>query len=215
VIVCEQNWNQIDCEIISLKQKYGIPEIHARNIYMMDKEFDYLHYDPSVRLQILQDVFTLISKIEVTLVSSVIDKVKYLQDYDDGQEEFRGWTHLIERCEMGVADLCRQQNFLENGLIITDHNTSDAHDDIIRNFLQIIRIKGTGFLTVNHIIEDPLFVVSKFRNLIQIADAVAYCTVKYILNDQFFVSQFEIIRPRFRHSPIGDITNYGLKIFPE
>lgn len=182
---------------------------------MMDKEFDYLHYDPNIRLKILEEVFTLVSKIDVTLVSSVIDKVKYLQEYDDGQEESRGWTHLIERCEMGVADLCREQNFLENGLIITDHNTSDAHDEIVRSFLQIIMIKGTGFLTVTHIIEDPLFVVSKFRNLIQIADVVAYCTVRYILKDEFFMNQFEMIRPRFRHSPEGNIINYGLKIFPE
>jgi hypothetical protein len=39
VTVYEQNWNSIDSEIMKLKEKYSIPEIHTRNIYMMDKEY--------------------------------------------------------------------------------------------------------------------------------------------------------------------------------
>ena len=215
VIVGEQKWSPIDREIVKLKQKYSIQEIHTRNIYMMDKEFIGFRNIPSARLVVLNDIFKLISSLPITLVSSVIDKEKYFQQYDDEQVEFRGWKHLFERCEMGVGDLSYERSFFENGLIITDHNTSDAHDEIIRSFLQVIRLKGTGYVTVNHHIEDPLFVVSKFRNMIQIADAIAYCTVKYLLKDEFFMRQFEMIRPRFRHSPTGDIINYGLKIFPE
>jgi hypothetical protein len=215
VIIYDQKWHPIDKQIVYLKEKCSIQEIHSRNIYMMDKEFIGFRNFPSARFVVLNDIFNLISSLPITLVSSVIDKEKYFQQYDDEQVEFRGWKHLVERCEMGIGDLSYEGGSYQNGLIITDHNTSDAHDEIIRSFLQLIRLKGTGYLTINHLIEEPLFVVSKFRNLIQLADAVAYCTVKYLLGDQFFVSQFEKIKPRFRHNLTGDITNYGLKIFPE
>ena len=214
IIVCEQDWKALDDAINQLKYRHSISEIHTRNLYTGTKEFNYLSQYPETRIRILGDIFSLIAQSDITLVSSVINKPEYYAQYSENDVEERAWKHLIERCDMGIADLSRQNNNLfENGLIITDHYTSDKHDEKIRSLLQIMRIYGTGFHSVKYIIEDPLFTISKFRNFIQLADAVAYCTVNFLLEDQFFKIQFETIRHRFR-ALNGEIRNIGLKIFP-
>lgn len=106
-------------------------------------------------------------------------------------------------------------NYYENGLVISDHHTSDQHDEQIRRYLQNIRLFGSAYHTIRHVIEEPLFVMSRWRNFIQLADAVAYCSVMFILRDNFFIKQFVTIKERFRRDSHGNIKNYGFKVFPE
>jgi hypothetical protein len=201
---------------MNLKNKYGIREIHTRNLYRMEKDFSYLNANPHQRLDILVDIFSLISRINVKLISVVIDKNEYYNDYTDDAVENRAWTYLFERCDMCIADLGKETgNYYENGLIISDHHTSDMHDEEIRRCLQAIRIHGSAYHTIKHVIEEALFVTSRWRNFIQLADAIAYCSVMFILKDDFFIKQFMTIQNQFRKDRNGNIRNSGFKVFPE
>jgi hypothetical protein len=117
---------------------------------------------------------------------------------------------------MGLSDLCQLTgNHNESGLIIVDRHSSHDHDQIITNYLAEIRLFGSEYHRFEYVIEEPLFTPSRWRNFIQLADAVAYCSVMQLLFDGFFIKQFSTIRNRFRSNTTGDIRNYGFKIFPD
>lgn len=215
VIINECDWDETNTHIINLKETFSIPEIHTRNIYHREKEFLYLNETPQKGNFILENVFDTISKLNIILVSSVINKEEYYDNNTDDDVELKAWTHILERCDMEIGDAHKRKgNFSEKGIIITDHYTSNDHDQKIKEFLEYLRLYGSGFHTIKHIIEEPLFTISKWRNMVQIADAVAYCTIKSLLGDNFFKTQFDKIEHRFRRSKEGIIRNYGLKIYP-
>ena len=215
VIINECDWDSTNTSLINLKETLSISEIHTRNIYRREKEFQYLNATPSRSLHILEKVFETIANLNIILVSSVVDKEDYYDSNTDDDVEFKTWTHLLERCDMEIGDAHkRKKNFSEKGLIITDHYTSNDHDEKIKKSLEYLRLYGSDFHIVRHIIEDPLFTISKWRNIVQIADAVAYCTIQFLLDDNFFKTQFDKIEHRFRRSKDGIVKNYGLKIYP-
>jgi hypothetical protein len=206
VIICERDWLDIDTEIVRVKNRYNISEIRTRNIYTMEKEFSYLKMNPDQRYIILGDIFSMISKLNVILITSAIDKQKYYVQYIDDAAEYRAWIHLFERCDMCISDMCKKDGYFESGLIIIDHHTSDEHDELIKDYLREVRISGSGYHRFEHMIEEPLFTPSKWRNIIQLANAVAYCSAMYLLNNEFFVKQFLTIQSKFRTDQNGDIS---------
>ena len=78
---------------------------------------------------------------------------------------------------------------------------------------------GTMYSQLGYIIEDPLFTDSKWGNLLQLVDCVAYgIRKKHRINtasfhitywDKFYTQ----IEKKF-DNPDGSYINYGLKIFP-
>ncbi len=116
---------------------------------------------------------------------------------------------------MEISDSNRRMNTTyDKGILISDHHSSDGDDERIKNIIEYLRIKGSRFHSFNHIIEEPLFTISKWRNMIQVADAVAYCSVYCLLGDDFFLSQFKKIESKFRKDRNGMIEKYGFKVFP-
>ena len=81
-------------------------------------------------------------------------------------------------------------------------------------------IDGTLYSTLDYLIEDPFFTDSKWRNLSQLVDCVAYCVRrKYMVKQSpqkknVWDRQFEIISNRFDKSVTGSYDGYGIKIFP-
>ena len=78
---------------------------------------------------------------------------------------------------------------------------------------------GTPYSKINYLIEDPLFTDSKWRNLSQLVDCVAYCVRREFMYNQapakkqIWDNYFKIISTNF-DSYNGQYTGYGLKIFP-
>src|SRR6266496_2622935 len=163
--------------VVNLRRFIGIINIFVSAVIIYDNDRD----------DILTDIFRMISKLNVVLISSVIDKQQYYNQYNDDAVEYRAWTHLFERCDMYISDLCKENtNLNENGLIIVDHHTLYKHDELIKDYLHEIRISGSTYHRFDHMIEEPFFTQSAWRNLVQLADAVAYCSVMYLLNHHFF-----------------------------
>ena len=214
IIVCEREWQKIDGLIESLKLFHSIEEIHTRNISKRELEFSYLSEEGSN--EILEDLFHLISSLNIVTISSVIDKRKFYFLYDTDDAEYRAWKHLFERCDLCIEKLCNSAgtDTCESGIMITDQHNSRPDEDRIRNYLKSLRLHGTGFQSINRIIEEPLFTPSHWRNFTQLADCIAYCTVMKIRKVPFFVEQFSKIQSKFDSDQNGNISGYGLKIFP-
>ena len=99
VIINECNWKQINFEIARLKRKLSISEIHTRNIYCREKEFQHLNKNPEKSHNILEQIFNMIANFDITLISSIIDKEKYYDRNQNDDVETRAWTYLFERCD--------------------------------------------------------------------------------------------------------------------
>jgi hypothetical protein len=79
---------------------------------------------------------------------------------------------------------------------------------------------GTLYCKLEWLIEDPLFTDSKWRNLSQIADCVAYSVRRNLrkgapktFKDPYWTGYYNQIQTKF-DAPNGSYIGYGLKIFP-
>ena len=110
----------------------------------------------------------------------------------------------------------------EYGIMITD-SEGTKKDQRLRNKLIGMLRGGTDFSRLEYIIEDPLFTDSKWRNLSQLVDCVAYGIRKqHRMNNPLtnFTIQWQAIyrkiETKFDRNPLtGSYMNYGLKKFPE
>jgi len=136
VIVNECDWDEVNEVIKETKQSLKIKEIHTRNIYRREKEFQYLNQNPVFSCRIMENIFNIISKLNITLISSVTDKERYFGIRQDDNVENKGWMHLLERCDMEVSNRRRRSGSnYDKGLRITDHHSSDKHDERIKNII--------------------------------------------------------------------------------
>ena len=92
------------------------------------------------------------------------------------QFDIEEWGHrlIIERIEKYLEKVNKNNKTDQYGLMIED-TVSPKNDEMIRNKVHIIMADGTMYSKINYLIEDPLFTVSKWRNLSQLVDCVAYC----------------------------------------
>lgn len=215
IIVNDRKWTAIDKKIEELKTSYSIEEIHTREIDKMNGKFGYLNRNPIQRVQILGDIYSLISQIDVVLISVVIDKPKYFIKYRTAIDcKYYAWQFLIERCDLYIDKLCkyRDEQNSDFGLIIMDEIPSPQD---FREYSRGFRQYGTDQRYIHRIIEEPLFTQSHWRTLNQLADAIAYCSVHYLLGNPFFTQQFLTIREKFDKDENGNIEGYGWKVYPE
>ena len=106
----------------------------------------------------------------------------------------------------------------EYGIMITD-SEGVKKDQKLRGKLLGMSRKGTLYSRLDVLIEDLLFTDSKWRNLSQLVDCVAYCIRKqYRTNSRSFhtfywQSYYKRIETKF-DNPRDSYFGYGLKIFP-
>jgi hypothetical protein len=84
--------------------------------------------------------------------------------------------------------------------------------------------KGTGFLSINRIIEGLLFIPSNENNLIQLADLCAYNIYRQFLNYgkeweklgkfRHRYEFFKLIEGKIWKDKNGNYKNYGIKKYP-
>jgi len=102
--------------------------------------------------------------------------------------------------------------------MIMDSEGETKDRKLRKQLLSILR-RGTLYSQLQYLIEDPLFTDSKWRNLSQLADLVAYCIrKKYRINTTSFHTQkwesyYAKMEPKL-DSPFGSHHGHGLKIFP-
>ena len=225
IIVNETNWTYIDNKVTDIKIKH-FPnmepdkiEIHAKDMVNRDNNFKSLTY--AQIFDVFTDVYNLLGDINSNLkiISVLIQKDRIYptkSKYFDTEE----WGHrlIIERIEKYLEKINKSSSTDQYGVIIED-TVSPKYDERTRNKVHNIMADGTLYSKINYLIEDPLFTDSKWRNLSQLVDCVAYCVRREFMYNQapakkqIWDNYFKIISANF-DSNNGNYNGYGLKIFP-
>lgn len=227
IIVNEANWTLIDNAVKKIKLQHfpTLPdnevEFHAKD--MENNTGIYRNMPHQNILKIFDSIYSLFSSenFPVTLISSVIQKRNIKKKTID----LEVWGHrlVFERLNKYITkknkDAVLNRKYQEYGLMIED-TEGFKKDERLRNKLRSMLVDGTLYSKLGYMIEDPFFTDSKWRNLSQLVDCVAYCVRrKYKYNQslgkkQIWDNYFSLISNEFDKSPTGDFNGFGVKIFP-
>jgi hypothetical protein len=213
VIVHEIDINQMERKVQQYKslnfiRGYEDAEIHVHDIYKGQRKFSELTLPR--KHEILNNLYSLINTLPITIISVGISKVRLLQSHPDWDVFNAAWTFLTERFDKYVSD---HGNSINKGIIIVDRSSKIPEKDIWK-IVNRLRRYGSHFQSIENIVEEPIFVESQIREGIQLADACAYCTVRYLNGSEKFLPYWDIVESKLRRSKSGIVLGYGLKIFP-
>lgn len=226
IIANEADWYTIDNRVKRIKKKHFpfVPEqqveLHAKDMENNTGIFNGIPHEKI--LEIFDDVFDLVSQPDfpITIVAALIQKNRLRKKTLDLEE----WGHrlLLERLNKFVE---KQNSIsLENGNsaqfgIIIEDTEGEKKDEKLRNKMRTMLTRGTFYSNIEYLIEDPLFTNSKWRNLSQLTDCVAYCIRRNYKIPQnpkkaaVWQNYFNIMTPKLDDNE-GTYLGYGLKIFP-
>ncbi|MEM4377661.1 MAG: DUF3800 domain-containing protein [Candidatus Nitrosotenuis sp.] len=193
--------------------RFSGSEIHIHDIYKGQKAF----YSISLSeiKTVLTNIYTSLNNLQFSIISVAINKPELLRSkYYNYDILETAYTFLIERFD----------NFLSKnnnkGIIRIDKTSNKStqlnqKDRKILELINQIRRNGTNLQRIKNIIEEPLFYDSALRKGLQVADASVYCVNARLNCNQFFDPYWKIIHSKLQTSPTGEISGYGLYVFPK
>jgi hypothetical protein len=190
-------------------EEFNQAEIHAHDIFKGQNEFSGLTL--ARKYEILGHLYNMIETLPITVISVGIDKIELLSKYPQWDIFKAAWTFLTERFDKYIIDNDMRVN---KGIIIVDKSSKIPEEDITK-IVNYLRTFGSHYQpNIDNIVEEPIFIDSKIREAIQIADACAYCTLKHLNAYVKFKRYWEIVHNKMRKGPNGNILGYGFKVFP-
>jgi hypothetical protein len=227
LITNECSWQLIDNGVKKIKLTHfpNLPdsdvELHVKDMMNRHGIFSQLSWNQIYA--ILDDIFDFIANpsTPITIVSVLIDKKKLWRNKDAETWAYRLLFERIDRFveRQNKGKVAQGLSGLEYGMMITD-SEGETKDQKLRRKLHHMLREGTLYNDLDYLIEDPLFTDSKWRNMSQLADCVAYAIRKrYRTNNTPSIhttnwdKYYTKIEPKF-DSPYGSYDGYGLKKFP-
>lgn len=230
ITIHESDYRRIERELSKVKNLYfqdmdpDDVEIHATDIISRKGLFNKMEL--TSRLQLLKDVLSILDNINCTVNCAIIRKnllVGKISDVDNLAYKF-----IFERLCMTHEELNKYQIKKkldpQFGLLFMDSIQPKFDEKIKSRIHQMIK-EGTEFKDNKYIIEDVIFVDSRYRAMSQIVDCIAYTIRRYYrlqYSDNpnqrelaLYGEYFDIICPHIRNGKNGDIIGAGLKIYPK
>ncbi len=225
VVISERNYQYIDNEIKRIKLKHfpNLPdenvELHAKDMVNHDDVFKRMSWDEIYA--VFTDVFNFLSdpETDLAIIAVLINKSKLFKNVDP---EVWSYRLLFERLNSFIekqnTKLIEAGFANEYGIMIMDSDGLKKDQNLRRKVGGMLKY-GTSYSQLDYIIEDPLFTDSKWRNLSQLVDCIAYGIRKHFRNNTpsfhnvYWEKYFKQIETKF-DNPNGNYLNYGLKIFP-
>ena len=218
ILVHEKDWKNIEKSLDAVKQKI-FPELsptdwelHAYDIWNNHNRFadEKLNVTLEKKQEIFTKVLDFIYSSKITLLNSVIFKDAMKIQYPNLNPMESSWTFIVERFEHFLKSEPDETN---NGLVFVDSSQKKPESEIKSVIWRLARY-GSVMQRIDHVIEDPIFTKSHLRNLIQLADMVAYVVYKNYKGDPTFKGWFERLKPRM-YQPNGRLYGFGIKEFPD
>lgn len=197
-----------DYKLKYFNDDYIDSEIHTHDIYQTRSTFSNLGMNKKQIL--LDELYNMISGLDITIISIAINKKLLKSTYPDYDVLKIAWIYLIERFDKFLED-----NFDVNttGDIKIDKSSIKIENDIF-NIITDLKKTRTQFQRKASV-DKIMFVDSSGVIGIQIADAVAYCSMMHVNNKKGPKNYWDLIYPKFRTNPDGIVDGYGWKIFPK
>ena len=197
-----------DYKLNNFEGDYLDAEIHTHAIYKSKDEFTKISKEK--KYELLDGLYECIRTLDATCICIVMAKPLMKDDYDDWYVLKHAWGNLAERFNSFIAESSHPQ---DKGEIRIDANTKENEQNI-HYILWDFKKHGTNYSSLNHIKQEPLFVDSQSAQGIQVADAVAYCTMKHLTKYKKFEPYWNIVYSKLRKNSSGKVSGYGLKIWP-
>jgi hypothetical protein len=231
-VILDSEWQLVDNATNTLKAKWfpSLPpsdiELHAYEI--VNQKGLYKSLGQTNSLQLLKEIYELITNINCTLLASVIHKGKLYKLKTE--DEISLWSHrfLFERiCKYIEKENENRINVNESphhGILLLD-SVNPRYDNTIRRKYHGFCHSGTYYQQNEYLIEDPLFVDSQYRNMSQLVDIVAYTVYrrtnittkpssKWNDTDKAIENGYQTLIPRFDKDSKGRLLGCGIKHFP-
>lgn len=218
VIVHEDDWKAIEDGMGDVKRRI-FPlrdpqnwELHASDIWQKgdrSRSGKRLQLSLEKKNEMFSRVLEFVSESRVTLLCVVIRKDELKYKYYTQDVLRHSWTFLAERFEHFLSKKAVGSN---KGMFLVDSSEKNIESKI-RDIVADLTKKGSDHQRVDHVIEEPIFVKSHLRNMIQMADMVGYVVHRHYKEDPRFKDWFEVIKPSM-YSPGGGLQGFGIKHFP-
>lgn len=230
ITIHESEYRHVEEELSKVKKRYFHDldpeevEIHATDI--ISRKGIYNKMDVDDRTQLLKDVLGILKMIDCTVNCTVIRKdllEKRKPDVDSLAYKFL-FERLCMTHEKLNRKLIKKGSDPQFGILFMDSIQPKFDEKIKSRIRQMIK-EGTEFTDNDYIIEDVVFVDSRYRAMSQIVDCIAYTIRRYYRLDfmdspdgkelEFYKECFDTIRPFIRKGRDGRMKGAGLKIYPK
>ncbi len=175
-----------------------------------------IFFDAEVKKRFYQELNSILSDMDYTIIASAIDKEKHIQTYgklaDDPYEI--ALTFVLERTVFEADD----KRDADNIHVIIEGRGKREDAQLAKRYNELL-YRGTSQIDTArliHIYDQELEVKLKRDNDcgLQIADLCAYPIARHVINNNEPNIAFDVIRSKIRSGPRGFI-GYGIKIFPK
>ncbi|NLL95104.1 MAG: DUF3800 domain-containing protein [Thermoplasmatales archaeon] len=221
----ETFWKNIDDRVNAIKRNYFPDrderdvEFHAMDFFNRHGPFRYIGLE--TRLEIFREVLKLVAESDCVIIAVLVRKDELTdEDLDVVSLAFEPLFDSLCLHMERVNCTAKENGKEEHGCILVLDSVSRNYDDKVRTVIKTLLKNGTEQNKNEYLIEDPFFVDSRHRNMIQLVDCVAYCirrkfrkAVASPASQETFEEFFSIIEPKFLEVE-GDAIGYGLKKIP-
>ncbi len=211
VMVEDSHWNEINADIIKIKQKHfpdidpDVLEIHMYDILQSKKE--YVGITIERRDAFLTDIFNIFKNHELAVISIVIKKKELESKYDVEHLEKTAWKSLVEQIEGFLAS----REKYGTGVMIVD-SKGRYEDARINRYVKTAKKNGIKGTPTSHLIEDVFFTSSDERNFVQLADVAAHCTRQHMYERSDIENYWRVFESKLWCDDSGECAGFGLKI---
>lgn len=155
-----------------------------------------LHLSRIERSRLFEAALDAVGESEIVLFAEAVDKSHFFSKNPDASIVDHTWMQLVTRFDHFLRRRNRRQVPPDKGLLIVDQEPT--REKLIREHVYRLRLEGSPWGQIKHVIELPFFVDSAQSEAIQLADLCAYATRGYIEKQGAFETvNFERIYRRF------------------
>jgi len=177
-------------------------EIHMAQIH--HRKGDFRDMPASTRWALVDAVFDVLDQFDTTLIFTAVHKERHQNRYAKPDPvEGIAYMLMVERFEKYLHKHAPSQ-----GVIVCDEQKEDEASR--RAAHSAYRKSGTGWLTIEHVIETPFFTPSHWSRMLQMIDVATYYAAKHLAGK--LSTYWPRIEPHLDGYPGYD--GRGLKRFP-
>lgn len=181
---------------------------HERDIRKSQADFRFL-YDRQAREGFMDETGAFVEAAEFTVVAAVIDKPRLLERYAQPDSPY---TIALTFCLERTYAFLHERNAANATTVICVEQRGKAEDNELElDFRRIIQ----GENRWGQLPFDIRFASKQVNSTgLQLADLVARPIGRRVMNREQPNRAYDIIRPKIRTSPDGEVRGWGIKSFP-
>jgi len=215
MLISQENYLTFRDNINQIKKEFwGNKTVifHSRDIRKCQNEFQ-IFFDLDLKKSFYDQVNSLITTGDYTVIASAIRKDKYIYTYGRLSNDVYelALSFIIERSVFFLDSI----KGVKKQLNIIIEKRGKKEDKKLDEHFQRLLSRGTGYVSAERLKSLDLKIIFKDKkeniNGLQIADLLAYPIARYVIDKKRANPAFDLLAPKF-YMKNGKI--YGLKIFP-